>query len=527
MKNSYKILAIAFASVFGFSCERELDIDKSNADIIGNSLDIKKYVAVGNSITAGLSNSGGAENSGLYEEGQINSFPNIVANKFSLFGGGEFRQPLALGNGSGYNYIEKFENGSPIIKAKPEESAFYQPLTGDFNNLGVPGIRVRDVTVPQYSALNPFLKRMLDPAEVGRKSYIQLVQESKPTVFTCWLGNNDILGYATKGGQYGVDGIDPVSGKSGITPLSMFTPSYNAVISALISSSKQGVLFTLPNIVDIPFFTTIPYNSLSLEKGIVDALSPTISGLNQLIQGYNLQVIDQLKPSVQLTDAQVTTLKQGIGSLSGTWIEDVTTLMDGQKSALKANTRPFIEIKEGNNAFLIADSKLPGPLTLDVPNLGVIPFPKVRNMEKGELVLLSASVFLKELIVKATTGKLTSPLEALVPDAVMLTKYQIDTIQNARKEFNLVIKNAATANNLGLVDAEKLLERVGGQGEKHNGVRVTSKYIEGGVFSLDGVHLTPRGNSLIANEVLKELNNKFNSNFSKVNVANFAPVLLP
>ena len=46
------------------------------------SADFTKYVAVGNSLTAGFADGG------LYRDGQLNSYPSILAGQFATVGGG-------------------------------------------------------------------------------------------------------------------------------------------------------------------------------------------------------------------------------------------------------------------------------------------------------------------------------------------------------------------------------------------------------------------------------------------------------
>jgi hypothetical protein len=59
-----------------------------------------------------------------------------------------------------------------------------------------------------------------------------------------------------------------------------------------------------------------------------------------------------------------------------------------------------------------------------------------------------------------------------------------------------------------------------------NGQTMTSTFITGGMFSLDGVHASPRGNALITNKLLEAINSKYSSNLQGVNIGNY-PVLFP
>ncbi len=47
-----------------------------------------------------------------------------------------------------------------------------------------------------------------------------------------------------------------------------------------------------------------------------------------------------------------------------------------------------------------------------------------------------------------------------------------------------------------------------------DGLKFTNDYVEGGIFSLDGVHPPARGRQLIANQFIKVINSKFGGNSS-------------
>jgi len=56
-------------------------------------------------------------------------------------------------------------------------------------------------------------------------------------------------------------------------------------------------------------------------------------------------------------------------------------------------------------------------------------------------------------------------------------------------------------------------------------VPVNAAFITGGVFSLDGVHLTPRGNAIAADEFIKAINDKYGSKIPLLDVSTFKGVL--
>ena len=151
MKNIKFILLSAI--LIGFNaCNEPEDIVELPENVVlpeltSGDADFSNFVSIGNSLTAGFTD--GA----LFIAAQENSFPNILAEKFSLVGGGAFTQPLMNDNFGGLAV-----GGSRIASPRlvfggsvpvPLESvigpvtvttdiALNNP-TGPFNNMAVPG----------------------------------------------------------------------------------------------------------------------------------------------------------------------------------------------------------------------------------------------------------------------------------------------------------------------------------------------------------------------------------------------------
>jgi len=51
--------------------------------------------------------------------------------------------------------------------------------------------------------------------------------------------------------------------------------------------------------------------------------------------------------------------------------------------------------------------------------------------------------------------------------------------------------------------------------------------VAGGAFSLDGVHLTPLGNALLANSFIKAINSKYGSTIPQVDATRYKGVAFP
>ena len=61
----------------------------------------------------------------------------------------------------------------------------------------------------------------------------------------------------------------------------------------------------------------------------------------------------------------------------------------------------------------------------------------------------------------------------------------------------------------------------------YDGVKYSVAFVTGGVFSLDGVHLTPRGYSLVANEIIRMINGQYKSTIPLVEANKYPSVKFP
>ncbi|UFH56012.1 SGNH/GDSL hydrolase family protein [Spirosoma sp. KNUC1025] len=117
----------------------------------------------------------------------------------------------------------------------------------------------------------------------------------------------------------------------------------------------------------------------------------------------------------------------------------------------------------------------------------------------------------------------TNPL----PSQFVLDAGEITALNARIAEFNSVMKAQADAKGVAYVDPNTIISQVATTaGLVQNGVTYTSAFLLGGVFSLDGIHLTPAGYALMANEIIKGINSKYGSTIPPVNPANYHRVLL-
>ncbi len=268
MKRIYRlvILLISISLITFIGCEDRSDLTAPQPPSTGEA-DFTRFVAIGNSLTAGY------QNSSLYEKSQMYSFGKIIADQV----GTDFVQPLISEPGiPGKLQIEALSPDVVIGKnpgvGAPTNLDYQKP----YNNLGVPGAILYDLvdtTDFQQKAVtrgNPFFSVVLRDQQLGN-SIIKQALNLQPTFITLWIGNNDVLGYATSGGT---KGTDPATGKLP-TDVPTFTALYNMVGAALNdpTGARKIAAANIPDVKNIPFFTTVgPKLAVGLEASGVPAI---------------------------------------------------------------------------------------------------------------------------------------------------------------------------------------------------------------------------------------------------------------
>jgi lysophospholipase L1-like esterase len=234
---SFLWLAVALGAL---ACHKSPDPEPA---LVGEA-NMSRYVAVGNSLTAGESNGG------LYRASQLSSYPRLLAQQFALSGGrGDFSQPLFSEdqeNGSGYLRLTAV---SPLtltrvtdkLAVRSSSPTLYTKFEGDNQNLGVPGLRMADVDRAGYGTTtgNPYFERLL-PAGQEQKSYLNYVTDSKPTFFTVSLGENDVLDFVTSGGT------------QPLTDPGAFAANARKLFDALAASGAKGAVSNVPDATQFP-----------------------------------------------------------------------------------------------------------------------------------------------------------------------------------------------------------------------------------------------------------------------------------
>lgn len=436
-----KLLVILLSLALFTSCDSKID----ELSVSPGSANFTTFVAVGNSMTSGYAD--GA----LYNSGQKNSIPNILAGQFQMAGGGAFVQPVVNSEyGVGYpGASPKLVLGysadcKGVYSLAPVKSTGalepLAPVGYKVNNLSIPGAKSFHLLFPGYAQYNPYYARF---ASSPTNMVVQEIAPLNPTFFIMYLGDNDVLSYALTGGVGDT-----------LTSPGFFQTAMGAVVTTLTANGAKGAIANIGDVTSIPFFTTIPYNGLVLTQGQADSV-------NMAMQLFQL---------------------------------------------------PF-SYHAGPNPFLVADPTSPHPLF------------KVRQMQPGELVLLTVP----QDSLKCKGMGIIDP-QALrpypIPTQYVLTADEVAKIKTATTNYNAIIKGLAQTFNLAEVDMHSKMVELQ-SGIVWDGIKMNTKFVTGGAFSLDGIHLTSRGCAVTANYFIDAINAKYGSTIPWADITKYNGVIFP
>ncbi|WP_136466128.1 SGNH/GDSL hydrolase family protein [Flagellimonas onchidii] len=497
MKKLYALLP--FLGLFLIACEDDEApiVTPPEPDPVvytAGTANFSKYVAIGNSLTAGFSDNA------LFRAGQEASFPNMLASNFALVGGGAFEIPFMADNLGGATLqgnpllgnrlILSFlpDGPAPTPVAGTGSTEISTKLTGPFNNMGVPGAKSYELLAPGYGSLaalalgaaNPYFVRFSSGEDA---TVIGDAAAQQATFFSTWVGSNDILLYATNGGS-GTDqtgNINPATyERNDITDPNVFANALNGILATMTAGGADGVIANIPNVTDIPYFTTVPHNPVPLDEATATLLNGSYAAYNAGVAGALNFLVGQMAITQEEADMEIA--KRTISFSAG-----------------------------DSNAVVILDEDL---TNLTGINSALI---NMRQATAEDLMVLTSRTFIGSL---ANPQDPTSINGVAIPleDKWVLTPEEQTAISNALTAYNATIEALATQFDLAFVDANALLSELKTSGfPLPDGSTVTSTFATGGGFSLDGVHPAPRGYAILANAFLEAINEKFGSNLPGVN----------
>ena len=105
-------------------------------------------------------------------------------------------------------------------------------------------------------------------------------------------------------------------------------------------------------------------------------------------------------------------------------------------------------------------------------------------------------------------------------DAWTLTPAEAQQIAARAVEYNQVINDAASSRNIPVADIKRLFDKFASpQGYRVGPFVFTGAYITGGLFSLDGFHMTDLGYTLFANQYIRAINAAYGTNIPLASIA--------
>jgi hypothetical protein len=112
---------------------------------------------------------------------------------------------------------------------------------------------------------------------------------------------------------------------------------------------------------------------------------------------------------------------------------------------------------------------------------------------------------------------------------VLLYADEVGLLHQQVAAFNGVIATAAASVGAHVFDANALLADFAVHGRSYGGIKVTTSFLTGGIFSYDGVHPSNIGYAILADELVKFINETYDAQIPRVDVygALFQPDVAP
>lgn len=530
--NSIKTLkhtvTLALAIIVLANCSSEdtltndwIESNTTESNLTLGTLDASNFIWLGASISAGY------QDGGFFKLGQENAYPSIVAKQLQHVDPTvPYNYPnIVSDKGTGRTAIDLNAALAYLTTGQGSLGDALVPEVGDgvtlntntpIHNFSVPGIRTIDMGVAGYGQLNGLFGAFMSTPTA---SVIGDAVASNPSFFSLWPGGNDLLGYALGGGS--VDGYDPTN-TGALTDPATFTAALNGALAALTANGAHGIVLNVAPWTIIPYFqaaTQLSGGVNLLPAGSIDA--PTAAFLN----------------SVAAYGAYNAGLEQ--------------VVLAGAITAEEAAMRKITFTADVANAPVITDESL-----TDLSGMGL---PSMRQASPGVASLgIPADIFPLTAIFAIGVPQVDGSIPGVsvpLPDQYTLTAAEQGNILTHAAQYNAAITAAVNSNdNLHLMDIQPMMADLFGLspqiaaalgmggaavqaadgvlGTMSGGINLvplslTAAELYNSVFSTDFVHPNPRGQALIANEIIKILNTKYGATIPTVDPLVFEPIYAP
>ena len=234
MRTSTLRLSSLAAATLGVlaACAKDAELRVTAPDPAVAAPFMERYVALGNSITAGY------QSGGINDSTQRRSFAVLLARAAGV----PFVYP-AIANPGCPAPIATFP-GTRVAPAAGQAVA----ASGCYGRLGSSqGLVANNVAVPGANVFDPLglpgnAGSALTALVLGGRTQVQAALEQDPTFVTLWIGNNDVLAPALNGTR------------TGVTDSTVFITTYQQTLAQLRSANPdlKGVLIGVVNVTNAP-----------------------------------------------------------------------------------------------------------------------------------------------------------------------------------------------------------------------------------------------------------------------------------
>ncbi|MCF8387517.1 MAG: hypothetical protein K9G58_09165 [Bacteroidales bacterium] len=452
------------------SCEPNL---KEDFNYSSGKADLSSYVAIGNSLTAGFADAA------LYTSGQENSFPAILAGQFKLVGGGDFKQPLInteegvgiSSNGGIVTLTTKYKLG--LVEDKDCSGQG----TGEYSLKPVfvdpdpdPGTLFQQLYAPPLTP-GPYNNVGVPGAMIQHLLFNQYGNKNSP------FSNPYFVRFAS----HDTTTVIADAMLANPTFFSLWIGSNDILGSALVGSDN-GVTPT------------------EIFAEAYELILDNIFAVNSDLQGILINI-----PEIHSIPF-FTTISASL-PWNGLVLDEEQALMLTQ--IYEQHGHPEISFQAGPNAFVVFDAGSNN----------------YSRTEEGDLFLLTLPTdkIKCEGLGSASTSTL-SPNP--IPDMFILDKDEQASINASIQAYNNTINTLAAQYDLPVLDAFSIMQDFE-SGMAFDGISFSTRFIEGGLFSLDAIHLNARGNALLANYMIEAINAHYEANIPQVIVGNYPGIVFP
>ncbi|MEM9987249.1 MAG: hypothetical protein AAF804_19310, partial [Bacteroidota bacterium] len=153
--------------------------------------------------------------------------------------------------------------------------------------------------------------------------------------------------------------------------------------------------------------------------------------------------------------------------------------------------------------------------------------------ESEDLILLSAEPSLGSS--NNLPGLVGLHRENPLPDDLVLDQNEVSQVRAIIRTYNQIIDSVAIAFNdsagyqaVAVADMFSVFENLSG-GIISEGAYVSTEYLEGNIFEVDGLYLSPKGNAFVANEFIRTINDvdEWRAQIPLLNLADYPGVRYP